>query len=745
MQNNHSIDFPDDFDDNGLDFRRYIKVLKKHWLLILSVVGVIFFVTVIATYTTLPIYLAFSQVLIERNTGKSTLESNYYNYDPDFLETQAEIIKSENVARRVVVTLQLATAYREHFLKESTDRKNTEKETSESSLRTKFQEMKGNVFSFFSDAKDKNTTSENQKIVPVESKTDEDIIADMVRVGLSVVPQKNTKIVNISYQDRSPAIAKLVADAVVKAYMDEMLEIKLSTSNYSLKWMTAKAGEERDKLERLERQLQDFMRENDLVTVENRLTILPQKLSEFGGQLSKAEAQKKEMQDLLEQMKATQKNPEALERLPVFASDEVLKAIRERIYKAEQNIQELSKKYGTKHPVMIRAMDELRLLKNERKFEIDRIVSTTENSYQLALSKNKSLQNLLDTTKSETLNLNEKFVQYSIMKREVDSNRVLYDTLQANIKQQGVTEQSQSVNIWVIKRASLPGTPAKPNKEKNLLIGLFLGLAAGVGLALFLEYLDNTLNNVQQIEERFGLTVLGSIEVVKGKDKNIDTYILHNPLSPLAESYRLIRSALLLSSAEHPPRVTLITSMSKSEGKTATLTNLARMLVQDKRSVLIIDCDLRRPRMHSLLNMPNEIGLSSYLAGTVDECPILSVPDEGIVLIPSGPIPPNPSELLGSEKMKKLITDLASRFQFLLLDSPPLGAVTDCLTLSQFVDGTILVVKAGSTTIEMFEGGIKKMRDVNARILGVVLNSVKSREQSAYQYGYTSYYAKDDD
>ncbi len=744
MHSNHFTDIQEEFDDRGVDFRHYIKVLRKQWLAVLSVVGVVFFVTLIYTYTTVPIYSAFSQVLIEKNTGKSSLESNYYSYDPDFLETQAEIIKSENVARRVVVNLHLATAYRDHFLRDPKNKESDDKESLPNSLKVRLKEFQGGLVSFFSDPKDKNTPNESN-LGPFETKSDEEIIAEIVRGGLGVAPQKNSKIVNIFYQDKSPAIAKLVADAVVKAYMDEMLEIKLSTTNYSLKWMTAKAAEERDKLERLEKQLQEFMRENDLVTVENRLTILPQKLSEFGGQLSKAEAQMKEMQDLLEQIKSTQKNPEALEKLPVFASDGVLKAIRERIYKAEQNIQELSKKYGTKHPVMIRAMDELRLLKSERKFEIDRIVSTTENSYQLALSKNKSLEDLLQTTKSETLDLNEKFVQYSIMKREVDSNRVLYDTLQTNIKQQGVTEQAQSVNIWVIKKASFPGKPAKPNKKKNLLIGLFLGLLGGVGLALFVDYLDNTINNTQQIEERYGLTVLGSIEEVKGKDKNIDTYILHNPLSPLAESYRLIRSALLLSSAEHPPKVTMITSMSKSEGKTATLTNIARMLAQDKKSVVIIDCDLRRPRMHSLLNIPNETGLSSYLSGAIDECPILSIQEEGIALIPSGPIPPNPAELLGSEKMRTLITHLSSGFQFVLLDSPPIGAVTDCLTLSQFVDGTILVAKAGKTTFDMFEGGVKKMRDVNARILGVVLNSVKPREQSAYQYGYTTYYAKDDD
>ena len=293
------------------------------------------------------------------------------------------------------------------------------------------------------------------------------------------------------------------------------------------------------------------------------------------------------------------------------------------------------------------------------------------------------------------------------------------------------------------------GRPAhgtfKINEKRNLLLGLLLGLFSGIGLAFLIEYLDNTLKNARQIEEKFGLTVLGSIEELRGKGKNIDTYVIDNLLSPLAESYRLIRSALLLSTADHPPKVVLITSMSKSEGKTATGINLARLISQDKKSVVIIDCDLRRPRMHSLLGMANEVGLSSYLAGHTDACTVLQIPGEEISLVPSGPIPPDPSELLGSAKMQSLISELLAEFDFVLLDSPPVGAVTDSLTLSQYVDGTILVVKAGSTTNEMFESGVRKMRDINARILGVVVNRVKALEQDSYQYGYSAYYAKDDD
>ncbi|MBW2683953.1 MAG: polysaccharide biosynthesis tyrosine autokinase, partial [Deltaproteobacteria bacterium] len=451
------------------------------------------------------------------------------------------------------------------------------------------------------------------------------------------------------------------------------------------------------------------------------------------------------LQDLLDQVRLAENDTERLEKIPLFASDTVLKNIRERLYKANQNIQELSKKYGRKHPVMIRAKDELRIFKEERRFEIDRIVSSIENSYGLAASKEENLYELLGTTKSEMLDLNEKFMQYSMMKRSVDSNRVLYDTLQTSIKEQGVTEQTQTVNIWVIKKAALPLSPSKPNKKRNLLLGFILGLFSGVGLAFFIEYLDNTLNNGRQIEEKFGLTVLGSIEELKGKGQNIDTYVRDNLLSPLAESYRLIRSALLLSTADQPPKVVLITSMSSAEGKTSTVINLARMLAQDSKNVLVIDCDLRRPRLHSMLGISNDKGLSVYLAGNIDECTLLKSPGEEFSLVPAGPIPPDPAELLGSSRMKMLLEEVTPKFDFVLLDSPPVGAVTDSLTLSRYADGTILVVKAGSTTVEMLEGGVKKMGDINARILGVVLNRVKRLEQDSYQYGYEAYYDRDYD
>lgn len=739
MQKIQSEDhYPEEFEEQEIHLRDYLRIISKRRYVVLTVFAIVFLATAVRTFTTTPIYTAASQVLIEKNSGNKGFDDPY-RYEPDFLDTQAEIIKSANVARKVVDNLQLASRYRRYFINDDGD---VSVITVAKSFLTGLLKP---VINLLKNSPEKLHADSGEVDAPgVEPKTDEQIIADIISDGLAVTPVKNTKILSISYSDKAPVMARLVADAIVKAYMDEILEIKLSTSSYSVKWMTDKAQEEREKLEFSERELQRFMRENDLVTVEDKLTVLPQKLSEFGRQISLAEAQKKELQDQLNQIHLAGNDLDKLESIPALASSEVLKSIRARIYKANQTIQELSKKYGRKHPKMIKAVDEQRILNDEKRYEIDRILSSITNSYDLAAQKEKSMKELLAETKGEMLGSNEKFMQYQIMKREVDSNRVMYENLQAGIKKEGVTEQSQSVNIWVLKKAELPDFPSKPNKKRNLLLGMVLGLFGGVGLAFFIEYLDNTVKGAQELEEKFGLTVLGSIEELRDKNETIESFVVKNPLSPVAESYRLIRSGLLLSSAERPPKTMLITSMNAKEGKTSTTANIARILNQSGSSVLIIDCDLRRPRMHDIFAVKNETGLSSLLTGTTKDSGVQKVLAEDICVIPSGPIPPAPGELLGSATMKELIKELAEKFDFILLDSPPVQNVTDSLVLSQYVDGTIIVVRAGKTTNEDLESGMKKLHDVRTRFLGFVLNGMKNQDMGQYYYGYSTYYAKDE-
>lgn len=728
--------------EQEIHLRDYIRVLQKRKMTVLTFLSITFFLVVLITFTSTPLYTASSQVLIEKNIGAGGLEgTRSYNYwDPDFLTTQFEIIRSDNVARRVVKRLQLDTRYKKYFLEEADEAA----PSFPASFMHSFQEFLAGLFSSTdTSVEDEGQVGADDLAVTVAPLTDAEIIAAMIRENLSVEPIKNTKTVYISYTNRYPAMAKLVVDAVVQAYMDEMLEIKHSTSSYALQWMTAKAAEERKKLDKSELALQKYMREHDLVTVENKLAVYPQKLAEFSKQLSAAQAEQKEYEALYEQIKATGKDYKNIETIPVFAENKVLQNLRDKVYTVEQKVKELSKKYGYKHPVMIQAKSERDLLLKEQRFEINRIIEATKKAYDLAKSREANLKKLLAESKAGMLDINERFMQYTIMKREVDMNRAIYDNLTSSIKTANVTEQAQDVKIWVIEKAELPLYPSSPRKRRNLALGLILGLFGGVGLAFFVEYLDNTVKTAEELERHFQLTVLGSVEEVKEKGETIESYLVNNPLSPLSESYRLIRSGLLLSSPDHPPRTLLVTSMAPKEGKTATTANLARILAQSEKKVLIIDCDMRRPRIHSLFSQPNAYGLSNYLTGDREQSLVRTLPDEQLSLITAGSIPPNPAELLNSKGMEQLLQSVLKAYDFVLLDSPPIQSVTDSLTLSRLVDGTVLVVRSGKTTYDTLDNGMKKMREVNAHLLGFVLNGFKKSSGDSGYYGYYDYYSKD--
>lgn len=727
-------------EEQEIHLRDYWLVILKRKTTVITFLVITFLTVFIATYTATPYFTASSQVLIERNESGGIDGRSYYRWDPEFLTTQFELIRSTNVAHNVVKTLKLDTQYRHYFFEPEKEGFSTYLSTLKSSLK---EFLSGLIASDVEPLE--GVESSSPLSIAVEPVTDADIIANIIKGGLSIKPVANTKTVFITYSNKHPAMAKLVANAIVQAYIEEILEIKLANSNYSLQWMTTKADEERNKLEDSELALQKYVRKNDLVTVENKLTVFPQRLAEFSSQLSKSQADLKEYEALYAQIKKLGENYDNVEMIPRFAENKVLQGLREKLFQVEQKIKDLSKKYGHKHPVMINAKAERTLLLKEKKFEVNRIIESTRNSYELTKSREQNLTQLLAKTKNEMLDVNERFTQYSIMKRDVDTSRVLYDALSSSIKKASVTEQSHDINIWVVKKASLPGAPSKPQKKRNLMLGLILGLFGGVGLAFFIEYLDNSVKDGQELEQRFGLTVLGTVEEFKEKDgDSLDTWLPNNLLSPVAESYRLIQSNLLLSTPDNPPCSILVTSLSPKEGKTTTTSNLAHLLAQNGKKVLIIGCDLRRPRMHRITGVPNTHGLSNYLTGSAPTDLVKTMKKDAIFVITAGDIPPNPAELLQSEKMKTLIKEMEKRYDYVLLDSPPVQRVTDSLTLSKLVDGTLLVVRSGKTTYDSMESGLKKFREIHSKILGFVVNGVKrhSSSDSGY-YGYYDYYETD--
>lgn len=692
-------------EEREIHLRDYLRVLFKRKYTILTFFIIVFVVVFIGAMSATPVFQATTKVLIEKVElyNLSAISPYLMPYDPDFYNTQMELIKSTSVARRVVKNLSLEEKYASYF--------------------------------------------PEQKKAIQENKRGSEALAGIIRSGIIVNPVKNTKIVDISYMSTNPEFAALVANSVAQAYIEEMLEMRMSFSRYSIEWMTKKAEEEKSQLEKAERNLQSYMKSHDIITLQDRIALTPEKLTALNTQLIDAEANRKELELLYNQV--TRVNPKDAETIPAVASDLTLQALRSQTIQAEQDIKELSKKYGQKHPSMIKAREDLKILQERKQQEIKRIIASIKNEYDLARAKKNTLRGAFSTSKKEAINLNEKFIQYGILAREVETNKQLYDALMKGVKEQSVTGELQTLRIWVVEQANKPGSPVRPRKALNILLGIIVGLFGGGGLAFFFEYLDNTIKSPDEIERRFGLSVLGVVPLLETREGNIEETVVKDPQNVIAENYKTIRTAVLLSSADNPPQNILVTSMGPEEGKTVTSTNLAITIAQSEYSVLLVDSDLRKPRVHKIFGLENAQGLSTYLAGASSVVNICNGPIPNLKILPSGPLPPNPSELLASHKMEQLMKALNEKFHIIIWDSPPLMTVTDSFILSKILDGTIIVTRAGKTTYEIVRRGLKGLEggregDKGAHVLGIIINALDLKKSDYYYHKYYNYYYSSD-
>jgi len=709
-----------------IHLRDYLKVIRKYRALIIVFMLVTFAVVVLGTFSATPQFLGSTKVMIEKAASSNlTNRYNYNYYDPEFYETQFQLIKSQEVAKRVVDLLSLETTY-------DTYMGGAEKPSSFQAVKKWFNQLKESILSTF---QSKEVAEEKGVAAPERSRTD--IIADSISAGITVTPIKESRIVSIQFASPNPEFAALIANTTAKAYVETTLDMKMESTRRTLAWMTKKAEQERLKLDKTERKIQAYMRSNELVTLENRITVLPQKLSEISTQLVRAQNKREKIEALYRKVKRVANDPVAAESVLGMTHGNTLQILRDQILKAEQHIRELSSKFGAKHPTMIKAKGDLDILRHKKAGEVTRLIGSIKNEFELAVSDENNLRKQLKDSKIEAQNLNEKFIQYSVYKREMETNRQLYDSLLLKMKEQSITGETQPINLWIVERASIPLKPFKPRIKVNLLLGLVVGLFGGIGLAFFVEYLDQSIKYPEETEQALKVPVLGLIPFYKEKEGNIDTVMMDQPRSAIAENFRSLRTSVMLSASDRPPRKILITSAGPGAGKSTTSVNLAVAIAQSGKKVLLIDADMRKPRLHKILGLYSEQGLSSYLAGLSKSDTLLRTSEPNLAFLPAGPIPPNPSELLSSDGMKILLNRLLERVDFIICDSPPLQSVVDARILSQMFDGTVLVVKAKLTTFDMARRALKQLHDVNSTVLGVLINSLELKKNDYY---YESYY-----
>lgn len=714
--------------NQNLHLRDILRVLRKRRSALIGFFVTFFSLVLLFTFTSTPYFEGSTKVMIEK-AESDNLTGRYVSTrtDPEFYGTQFQLIKSRAVARRVVSTLGLDQNPEAFFGKQEGRKSPLE------IIVPRVKELISGVSKLFS--KEKSLSEEKEEALSPAEK-----IALQISDKIQVRPVEGSRIININFLSPNPELAALIANTTAKAYIEEILEMKLNSTRSSLEWMTQKAEGEAVKLQRSEQALQDYMKSNNLVTIEDRMTVTPEQLSEINLQLLRAESRRKELQALYNKVKSVGKNYQSAQTISAIASNPALQAIRAQIVETEKSMMELGNKFGPKHPIMVKTRGDLQVLESKRNQEIDRGVESIKNEYELAMSNERNLRDKLDTSKTEALVLNEKFIQYGHLKRLVDTNRTLYDALLLKLREQSITEENQPVNLWLVEKASVPLKPAKPWVALNLQIGFLIGVLGGVALAFFLEYLDNTIKDPEDVESAFGVPVIGVIQKWRKKKEEVEQIVIKEPLSALAESYRGIRTAIQLSFPDNPPKKILMSSAVMGEGKTTTAINLAMIIAQSDQRVLLIEADLRRPRFHKIFKIYNTKGLSNYLAGEVEAPIIQKGPLPRLAVIPAGPIPPNPAELLVSNRMKTLLEAASRDFDFIICDAPPLLPVADSRILARLFDGVILVCNAGKTTYDMTERSLKMLQDIRARLLGLVVNQHEIAKSGYYHQSYYDYY-----
>lgn len=706
--------------EEEIHLRDYWKVIVKRSNSVLTFFSVLVVVVTIGTLTTTPVYKATTRVLIDRENQYMTNINSVYTdfYSEDYYHTQYELIKSGAVAYKAVKNLNL----------QANPAFNPAANRSDGSLLSGISGVLKSIF--------------RTKSVPEERNVDDPLVvlSKKVQGNLRVEPVKNSRMVNISYEYSDPILAAAIANGIANAYVEQVLDIKMGTAKQAVEWMSRKIDEQKKLLEDSQRALQDYMKDKDIVELENKEALAPQKLQSLSAQLIMSESKRKETEALYNQVKDLMNNLAGALTVPAIAGDPVMQALRTEEIKIEKDIMEMSKKYGEKHPQMIRLKEDLRALREKMSSESKRIITSVKNDYELAKAREAGLRNSLAQGKGEAMALSEKSIQYGVLKREVESNQQLYDALLKRIKETSLIEEVKSFNIYIVDKAEVPKGPVRPRKFLNVLLSIVVGLFGGVGIAFFLEYVDNTFKKPEDVEERLSLPILGVIPSMNKTDQDelLETIAHTNQKSAISETYRALRTSILLSAVE-PVKSFVVTSSLEDEGKTTTAINLAITLAQMDKMVLLVDADLRKPKVHTVFGIDNAVGLSSFLARQIVRDMIKTSPVHNLRIITSGPLPPNPSELLGSKRMKEFLDVVNEKFDIVVLDTAPVITVTDTTILSDLVDGTVMVIRSGRTTFDVARRGVKLLRDINAKILGVVLNSVDT-EREGYKYLYPYYY-----
>jgi len=724
--------------------REYLRVLIKRKFVVLGCLVAIFGAVLVASLKMTPIYEATGRIAINKPdnnlvTFKDSSQAAVDYSDPTDLDTEVSILQSDLLALQVIKNLNL----------------------------DKMPEFGG-----------KPSTGPEANLAPDPLATDSvrtGALISAFKGGLHVALKPNTRIVEIRYTSTNPQLAALIVNTLASTYVEQNFKTKFESTMQASDWLQAQLSELKIKVETSQEKLVDYQKQHEILGTDEKQNIITEKLAELNKELTAAESIRMEKESLYRLVQSADpetvaSTAEALESGGANGSaglSPLLGALRSKEADLKIQIAELSTQFGPSYPKVAQLNGQLKEVDNQIGVELKKIVDRVRGEYLAAKQQEDMLDAEFEKQKQEANKLNLDAIDYSILKREVDVNRQLYEGLLEKLKEAGVTAGLKSNNVRLVDIARPPTAPTEPNIPRNLAFGFVLGLTSGIGLAFLLENIDNTVRTTEQAQAISGLPALGMIPLgskaaaeasatralgVSSSSREAVELVTHaRPQSQMAESYRALRTSLLLSNLGTPPKVVMVTSARPQEGKTTTSINTAVVLAQKGVRVLLIDADLRRPSIHKALGLGPRTGLSNVLTGStaLEQAILRSAVLSNLFILPAGTPPPNPAELLASSNMRDLLLDLRDKYDHIVIDTPPTLSVTDAVVLSPRVDAIVLVIRSGQTTKQALRRSRDILMQVNARVTGVLLNAVDLTSPDYYYYYeyqgkyHDSYYTED--
>ncbi|HTQ79640.1 MAG TPA: polysaccharide biosynthesis tyrosine autokinase [Thermoanaerobaculia bacterium] len=735
--------------ESEFNLAEYLVVVRRHWKLVAAACLTALAAGAIHYSVTPKLYMSTALIQIERRSLAPVLSNQApwldSYFDMEYYPTQYRLLESRGLAERVVRSLDLV--------------EDPSWNPGHAAVR---------------DAKKGPSAEDDQATLG--------LLAEQLRGGLIVEPVRNTQLVQLSYRSRSPQFAAKAANAFADAFIDMGIENRYTSAGKASTFLSTQIETLKREIDEKEAKLQAFSRRKDIVTLEPSSNVTLQRLEALNGKYIEAKKTRIEKEAAYKELLTAPKETVADTLAPGVVGD-----MRTEQMKREREYETKLKVYKPDFPAMASLHAEIEKGQQHLNEVVNEVVENAKKTayaaYQTALREEQSLEVEIGKLKSAAMDQNLEAVEYNNLGTEIKTRRDLLNELMRKHSENDVQARLQDTrdsNIHIVDHALVPGGPFQPSLRKDLSYGLLLGLIIGVGCALLIEFMDRTVKSPEEVERRLSVPTLAVIQDIyeagrlygyerygygdspaarvrpsRGKaapaewlekkmasppslPTQIELVPHDRPRTPISEAYRSLRTALLLSSAREL-RVVAVTSAVAGEGKTATAANLAIVLAQLGRPVLIVDCDLRKPRLHQVFKTSNQIGLVSHLTATAElDSIFLPTIVPNLWVSPSGPIPPNPSELLSSDRMREFLRTIRSRFDYVIIDTPPALAVTDATLVGVLADGIILTLRSGKVTREEARLGRDRLLQADIKILGAVLNRYQATQAGIYKR-YRSY------